>query len=196
MGVRLSRLVSFAVLGGVAVATPVDAAQPRIDKDTCTQLVSEQATFIQSGILADLQRGPAWGKTNLTAERMREIEHYILLDEQIKFGCRQATLTPEMEKASEIAKRLEQNSDADPFAPLPERKVTAPSDAAGAAAPVGAQDAKPVLKPKAERRVTIEGAEPVQPAAAKSPASPVESSPNDALKTPPVYIAPAPAPKP
>lgn len=94
-----------------------EAGGPKLDKATCDQLHTEQTKFVESGILKDIERGADWGKTNLSAERLREVEHYILLDEQIKFGCREDSLTDVMLHAGEIAKQLELNSDADPFAP-------------------------------------------------------------------------------
>ena len=145
----------------VFVALPVWAA-PKLDKETCVQLKSEQATFIQSGILADVQRGPAWAKSNLAAERIREIELFITLDEQIKFGCREVTLTGDAIRAGEAAQRLELNPNADPTAPPPPAPANdgeeggAPAKAesgdAAPAASAAAPSAKPVLKPKTERR--------------------------------------------
>lgn len=184
--------IGFAILS----AAPAFAAQAKLDKETCTQLGVEQVTFIQSGILADLQRGPSWGKANLSADRLREIEHYILLDEQIKFACRQATLTPEMERAGEIAKKLELNSDADPFAPPAEKNGAEKKAAAGEAAAVAsdapsglapAPDVKPSLKPKAVRRAgpADDAAKPAVKPAAKS-----DAKADDALKVAPTHIAP------
>jgi hypothetical protein len=144
----------------VFVALPLRAA-PKLDKETCAQLKSEQATFIQSGILADVQRGPGWAKSNLAAERIREIELFITLDEQIKFGCREVTLTGDAIRAGEAAQRLELNPNADPTAPPPAAKDgddgeapdgTESGDAADAAPAAASPAAKPVLRPKSERR--------------------------------------------
>ncbi len=142
----------------VFVALPLRAA-PKLDKETCAQLKSEQATFIQSGILVDVQRGPAWAKSNLAAERIREIELFITLDEQIKFGCREVTLTGDAIRAGEAAQRLELNPNADPTAPPPapandgeEGGAAATTESGDAAATAAAPSAKPVLKPKSERR--------------------------------------------
>ncbi len=162
----MSQFVKIAcvVCGSIFVAAPVLAA-PKIDKDTCAQLRGEQATFIQSGILADIQRGPAWAKSNLAAERIREIELFITLDEQIKFGCREMTLTGDAVRAGEAARQLELNPNADPTAPPPPAAKdgndagasngTESGDASGADAPAAAASsaAKPTLKPKTERRV-------------------------------------------
>jgi hypothetical protein len=169
----------------VFAALPVLAA-PKIDKDTCGQLRGEQATFIQSGILADIQRGPAWAKSNLAAERIREIELFITLDEQIKFGCREVTLTGDAVRAGEAAQRLELNPDADPTAPPPAANDgeeggapanTESGDAADAApAAAAAPSAKPVLKPKTERRP--------QPASAKPKANDAYAAPDGTESTP------------
>lgn len=107
---RTWRVLSLAAL---ATAGPAWAA-PKLDKETCAQLKAEQTTFMASGIVEDLQRGPAWGKANLSPERLREIEHFILLDEQLKFGCRQVTLTADVLRAGEAASRIENPQPAAP----------------------------------------------------------------------------------
>lgn len=120
------------------------AAQPKIDKDSCDQLKAEQAHFMASGIAADIQKGPEWGKANLTAERLREIEHFILLDEQLKFGCRQVTLTGDILRAGEAASKIEANPNpADDSQP-----AGAANDASDGAAPPGQTgQEKPASKP-------------------------------------------------
>ena len=119
MMLTVERYIVAVALGASAVlATSARATDPKIDADTCTQLRLEQIKFRQSGIVDDMQKGPEWAKANLTPDRLREVEHYMALDEQVKFGCRDAKLSPEAEKASEAASRIEINSDADP--PTPE----------------------------------------------------------------------------
>lgn len=111
----------YAVLLAALVALPAGAhaTPPKIDADTCTQLRLEEAKFRQSGIVNDMSKGPEWAKANLSPARLHEIEHYIQLDEQVEFGCRDAKLSADAEKASKAAARIEINSDADPTAPLP-----------------------------------------------------------------------------
>lgn len=140
------RLVVVTVVGWCAFTAPSLAAAAKLDKETCSQLHTEQAKFIESGILADLARGADWGKANLTAERLRDVELYITLDEQIKFACREATLTPQMLQVEEIAKRLELNPNADPFAPPPPPEAKPDGDAVKPPKP--AAQAKPKSKPK------------------------------------------------
>ncbi len=164
-----------------AVLSQPASAAPKLDKETCEQLRTDQAKFIQSGILADLQRGPEWAKTNLAAERIREIELFISLDEQIKFGCRDVTLTGDALRAGEAARRLELNPNLDPTQPPPapeqpdqkagddavKSDTTESGDAAEAApAVVGEPAVKAVVKPKTERQ----SAPAAKPKAAKTKA--------------------------
>lgn len=110
-----SRYILFAAIS----LAPVNAwaTNPKLDPDTCTSLRLEQIKFRQSGILEDINKGAAWAKANLSADRLREIQHYMELDEQVQFGCRDAKLSDEARRASEAAARIEINSDADPTAP-------------------------------------------------------------------------------
>lgn len=176
------------VLGGLALLSPAFGA-PKLDKETCDQLKGEQAKFMESGITADIEKGAAWGKANLTADRLREVEHFILLDEQLKFGCRQVTLTSDVLKAGEEASRME--APPQPAAPeaagqasgqaagkegggatLPGQ--TMPADAAELEKP--APKANPQPKPKPERRAEP-AAKPAKPKAADAYQPPVRSGP-------------------
>lgn len=112
------------------------ATKPKLDPETCNALRLEQIKFRQSGILNDMSKGAAWGKANLSPERLGEIKHYLELDEQVQFGCRDAKVTAEAKRASEAAARIEINSDADPTAPVakdPPKPGAAGSDSKEAA---------------------------------------------------------------
>lgn len=119
--------------GACLVPAAAHATKPKLDSDTCAQLRVEETKFRQSGILSDMSKGPEWAKANLSADRLREVQHYIELDEQIQFGCRDARLSVDAAKASEAAARIEINSDADPTVPLV--KDPAKPDASTAAKP-------------------------------------------------------------
>lgn len=107
-------------LTGVALLAPVaaHATKAKLDRDACAQLRAEEKKFRQAGILSDMSKGADWAKANLSAERLREVQHYIELDEQVQFGCRDARLSVDAQKASEAAARIEINSDADPTIPV------------------------------------------------------------------------------
>lgn len=100
------------------VPVSAHATKPKLDSDTCAQLRAEEKKFRQTGILNDMGKGPEWAKANLSAERLREVQHYIELDEQVQFGCRDARLSVDALKASAAAERIEINSDADPTIPV------------------------------------------------------------------------------
>ena len=176
------------IISGLLIWGMPSFGAAKLDKDTCDQLRTEKVTFVQSGILADFEKGAAWGKSNLNADRLREVEHFILLDEQLKFGCREAVLTQDAKAAGEAAVKLELNPDADPTAPAPEPGQETQPDSAAAA---GANAARSLVDdaaaaPKVQRRV--------KPAAAKP-----KPKAKDAYVPPPgtesVLEAPADAPE-
>jgi hypothetical protein len=140
----------------VVFAFPLAAAatQAKIDADTCTTLRLEQIKFRQSGILDDINKGANWAKANLTADRLRDIEHYLQLDEQVKFGCRDAKLSAEAQRASEAAARIEMNSDADPTALVAKDppKPGSPADTAGDMKPAPKKVTKKKAKPSEAKK--------------------------------------------
>lgn len=162
------RKAMLAVAGTLAISIASAQAAPKLDKETCEQLKGEQAKFLASGIAEDIQKGVDWGKANLTPERIREIEHFILLDEQLKFGCRIITMTADIFRASEEATKLE-----------------APPEPAPVPAPAGKQGrinedgpVRPVTpKPKPKPAATAEQS--AQPAAAPKPKPKPKPKPAD-----------------
>jgi hypothetical protein len=162
------------------------ATQPKVDPDTCKALRLEQMKFRASGILDDMSKGPQWAKANLPADRLREIEHYIQLDEQVKFGCRDAKLSPEAERASEAAARIEINSDADPTVPAAHDPPKPGSEKAG---PLNS--ASPAKK-EAPKKATHKKAKPSDPKAEND--NPAKSGPAKPAKAKISQETPAPAP--
>lgn len=84
-------------------AAPAAATAPKIDAEACKEMRLEQTRFIETGILADFARGPDWAKANLAPDKLRQIELFIMLDEQLKFGCRDAKITLGEPKGEEPA---------------------------------------------------------------------------------------------
>ncbi len=157
------------------------ATEPKIDSETCNSLRLEQIKFRQSGILDDMNKGAEWAKANLPADRLREIEHYLQLDEQVRFGCRDAKLSPEAERASEAAARIEINSDADPTAP-----------AANDPPKPGAADKKAAPKRAAKRKAKPSDSKTEGGKSAKAGRS--KDSSADSSQMPPVVMQPQSAP--
>lgn len=87
----------------VGLAGPAGATEPRLNEEDCEQLRADQAKFLATGILDDLERGPN-GKT-LSKTRLQEIELFITLEEQLKFGCRIYPLMTEFVSDDELERR-------------------------------------------------------------------------------------------
>jgi hypothetical protein len=167
------------------------ATQPKVDPDTCKALRLEQIKFRASGVLDDMSKGPQWAKANLSAEKLREIEHYIQLDEQVKFGCRDAKLSPEAERASEAAARIEINSDADPTVPAAHDPPKPGSEKTGPQNP-----ASPAKK-EAPKKATQKKAKPSDPKAEndnRPKSGPSKSGPAKPAKSKSSQETQAPAP--
>jgi hypothetical protein len=109
------RLLSLFILA--LPATSALATEPKIGDEACAQLRLKEAKVEHSGLLEDMSKGPEWAKANLSPARLLEIKNYIALNEKVQFGCRDAKVTPEAERASTAATRIERNPNADPTRP-------------------------------------------------------------------------------
>jgi hypothetical protein len=182
---RFFPVLSLSMLLGVA---PALATEPKLDTETCNQMRLEHLKYVETGAADQMQRGPEWAKTNLSADKLRDMELFIQLDEQIKFGCRDAKLTLDAERAGEAAKRLEANPDLDPTVspPVPGADDQSSFDSDGNAnesddtAPVKAKSKAAKKKAAAEKSAKSDDAK----NDAKAP------PPDDAYKAPPVVQEP------
>lgn len=77
--------LAFCVLVG-ATNAPARADKPLTVAD-CKALEADKADAVQQGLARDMARGPEWAKTNLGAERLREILRLIEIEELLKFRC-------------------------------------------------------------------------------------------------------------
>lgn len=88
-----------------AGAPDANATAARLSAEDCEQLRADQAKFLATGILDDVDRGPANSGRSLSKARLRDIELFITLEEQIKFGCRIYPLMTEYVSDEELARR-------------------------------------------------------------------------------------------
>jgi hypothetical protein len=95
---RQVTMLALAAAGAILIADPAVRAAP-LDEQACAQLKDEQAQLVKAGTKADLDRGAEWARTNLTTDRLRLIERYITVEEQILFRCPQPK--PPRQTASE-----------------------------------------------------------------------------------------------
>lgn len=193
----LSVLAFTLANGGVRVrAEPLDAA-------TCGQLKGEQVRMEQTGVRGNMEKGPAWAKSNLAADKLEQIRRLMDLDEQLLFRCSSRNLV-----------ELPPDADADP-APTPAKADDDGKDPASSktdAAPVPqkkpgtvkaapAEQAKtPAAKPKAKEAAKTAPTTPKAPAkdtgatpsadkAAAAAKTKAKSKADDAYKPPPVNPA-------
>jgi hypothetical protein len=148
-----------------AVAAPLEEA-------ACAGLKSERETLVGKGVPGDMARGPEWGKSNLSPERLQEIERMIEVDEQLTFRCGQLKV-------------------AHPAGKVPAKKkgVTASGEAQESAAPAASGSTDPQAQPQAEPQ-----AEPPKTAAKKKKGSAktAKNKASDAYAPPPASADPAP----
>lgn len=83
MRIGRSRLLAAILL----VAAPAAASAAPLDAPACTALKTEYDGLISGGAKADMDRGPAWAKTNLSPDKLQKIERLIALQEQLSFRC-------------------------------------------------------------------------------------------------------------
>ena len=69
-------VLAFALANGGVRAEPLDAA-------TCAQLKGEQVRMEQAGVRGNMEKGPAWAKSNLAADKLEQIRRLMELDEQL-----------------------------------------------------------------------------------------------------------------
>ena len=137
-----SRLAFFYLaIGGCVVATNV-AARP-LDIESCDRLLQQEATLEQAGVRGYLQKGPAWAKANLSADRIEQVRQLIEVEESIAFRCRNPKpLPPESVNAQPVVAAVAAK-------PKPKvKQVVAAKDAAVEGAPAAAPKPKP--KPPAK----------------------------------------------
>lgn len=63
------------------------AAAAPLDKEACEVLKAEQARLATEALKADMEKGPEWAKANLAPARLKEIQAFIELEEQLTFRC-------------------------------------------------------------------------------------------------------------
>jgi len=63
------------------------ALAAKLDEVACDGLKAERARLATEALKSDMAKGPEWAKTNLSKDRLREIEQLIGLEEGIAFRC-------------------------------------------------------------------------------------------------------------
>lgn len=171
-------ILAALVVVGSAVAEP-------LPKEDCDKLSAEQTALDQSGIKELLAKGADWGRGNLERAKLRLIERYITVDEQLSFRCGLAKTRfalPFSEEDTPPANPddvKDAKGDAVDLVPKPK-----PKPKPKAVAPAEPQDAKAAPPPKPKPK-------PAPAAEIKEPA-PTRATPKPKPKADDAYRPPAP----
>ncbi len=88
---KLNSVLGFVFLAVMGCFHSESAYALKTDKpltlNDCKALEADKADYIHQGIERDIEKGPEWAKSNLPAERLREILRFIEIDELLKFRC-------------------------------------------------------------------------------------------------------------
>ncbi len=168
--------VPVIALIGLSVSISPAAAAP-LQAEECERVRVEQSALTAAGVREDIERGAAWGRDNLSRDRLKDIARWIEFEEQLLFRCPRPK-PPETEKAGPGAGKG-QTPVIDATIPLPVPKPARLSGGQAAEQPVPGPPDQPAQKP-AER--------PAEKAVQKPAQKPVDKKPkvNDA------YVPPAP----
>lgn len=82
---NLRRSLLAALIGSLCCAAGVRAAP--LDPPACAALDKERDDLLAAGLKTDMDKGPAWAKANLAAERLAKIQRLIAIEEQLSFRC-------------------------------------------------------------------------------------------------------------
>ena len=152
-----------ATVFGMALLIHADApsaiAEP-LPQEKCAELATEQMTLVAGGVKDDFGKGWEWGKANLKTARLKEIERFIEVTEQLGFRCGFArarfTLPPDDDSRAEAAAAGEKGEATDapedvPKAP-PKPKPKAKAKAADAASEQPAAEPRTKPAPKVQAK--------------------------------------------
>jgi hypothetical protein len=111
------------LIGLVALAASPAGAKP-LDQQTCLLLDQQLKAIEATGIKADLEKGPAWGRANLAQSRLDQIRIYLDIAEKVLFRCPSLSIIAAEEAAAPAtaAGDTENGDPTVPAAPAPGRK--------------------------------------------------------------------------
>lgn len=89
-GIRQGLAAIIALCAWVGGGSPAHA-QP-ITKEACDTAQAEQQALVRAGIPDQVKKGPAWTEANLGSAKMKDVQRYIALQEQLLFRCGHAKL--------------------------------------------------------------------------------------------------------
>lgn len=175
--------VAFALMLSAASGS-VHAA--KLDKEACAGLASELAAITATGIKAEMERGPDWGKANMSADRLRDVRRVLELEDELQFRCGARGIYKPTEPAPAVPAATTINANA----AKPQPAVAAPQSAAASTPQAAASAPAIVQQPPA----AVNGKPgPAMPHDGKAVPATTTNSTQSTSKPPAVSAAPAPA---
>lgn len=129
--------LGFAVLSAPAFALPMTPEE-------CDRARVEQSSLDKSGVNTDISRGAAWGRENLSQQRLGDVKRWLELEEQIQFRCPRPK--PRLDPAA-VAQPNEPEAASKTTAKPKKLKAEQKAKSEAAAAEPEASDAAVVAKP-------------------------------------------------
>ncbi len=123
-GVFSPRFLSGTVLAlAVLGLHPGQVSAKALNEDACAALDAEMLSLVGQGIDKSVEKGPEWGRANLTPDQLETVKRFLVVEEQIVFRCKIVDKKPVSKVAK--GKKGTKKSAAVPL-PLrnPERKTT------------------------------------------------------------------------
>ena len=167
-------LLPALIAAGLIMLAATVRAEP-LAKEACDVIKAEHEALGSGGVKEDMAKGPEWAKANLAADKLKRIETFIGLEEQLNFRCGLARIRfvlPAEEEAPAAAPASEPPLAAKPKPkPKPATKPAAAKAAEpNASEPKAAAAAEPETVPKSKSKPKSKP-KPTQDDAYRPPAS-------------------------
>jgi hypothetical protein len=194
---RAWRIMTAAALAGMAGAATA-VAEP-LAKEACDAAATERAGLIAAGIPDTVRKGPTWAKDNLPPEKLKAVERYLALEEDLLFKCGEAKLRalPASDDddgpvaAKDAAAQTGAEQPSVPKRKSPAKKVAAPKGEANAGSLEKAVAPKSKARPRPETSAAA-----AEPGATPKPAAKARPKPkpkvDDAFRPPKPIPLPTP----
>jgi hypothetical protein len=172
-------------LGAVLAAAPVAVTAAPLDPLACEQLQHKMDALRNAGVEADMERGPAWARANMTSGRLQLISEYIDIDEKLNFRCglaKRFVLPTTIEGGEEEVPTPGQPAAATTAVPLPQKSPG--KSQAAAKKPAAAKAKEPKSAQPTQKKAPAKGAEHQKKASEQKVAPKKRAKTEDAYRPP------------
>lgn len=130
-GVCSPRVLSGTVLALALLGFyPGQGSAKALNEEACAALDAEMLSLVGEGIDKSVQKGPEWGRANLTPAQLETVKRFLIVEEQIVFRCKIVDKKP----APKVAKG-KKGATKTAAIPLPLRNPERPTTVVAVASP-------------------------------------------------------------